>query len=97
MGTWNLEPGLLKLFAWSGDFNPSLQRKCTAHVWLRIYGLYQEYWRPKILFAIASSVGFPICTDEATTKLRFDRTFGQFARVLDDMDLSQPLKYNVLV
>jgi len=97
VGTWNLEPGLLKLFAWLGDFNPSLQRNCTAQVWLRIYGLSQEYWRPKILFAVASSVGSPICTDEAATKSRFDRTFGQFARVLVDMDLSQPLKYNVLV
>ncbi|MCH82982.1 hypothetical protein A2U01_0003796 [Trifolium medium] len=97
VASWNLEPGYLKLFAWSGDFNPSLQRNTTAQVWVRIYGLSQEYWRPKILFAIASSVGTPICTDAIAAKPMFERTFGHFARVLVDMDLTQPLRNKVLV
>lgn len=96
-GSWNLEPGLLKLFAWTKDFDPALQQNSSAQVWLRIYGLSQEYWRPKILFAIASSVGTPICTDAATTKPMIERTFGHFARVLVDIDVSKPLKYKVLV
>ena len=96
-GSWNLEPGLLKLFTWTKDFKPELQQNSSAQVWLRIYGLPQEYWRPKILFAIASSVGSPICTDVATAKPLMERTFGHFARVLVDMDVSEPLKYNVLV
>jgi hypothetical protein len=50
---------MLKLFAWNPDFNPSLQQQSSAQVWIRIHGLSQEYWRPKILFAIASSVGTP--------------------------------------
>jgi hypothetical protein len=95
--SWNLEPGYLKLFAWSGDFNPNLQRNTTAQVWVRLYGLSQEYWRPKILFAIASSVGTPICTDAIASKPMFERTFGQYARVLVDMDLSQTLRDKVLV
>jgi hypothetical protein len=95
--SWNLEPGYLKLFAWSGDFNPNLQRNTTAQVWVRLYGLSQEYWRPKILFAIASSIGTPICTDAIASKPMFERTFGQYARVLVDMDLSQTLRYKVLV
>jgi len=97
VGSWNLEPGLLKLFAWTKDFSPAIQQNFSAQVWVRIYGLSQEYWRPNILFAIASSVGSPICTDEAATKPMFERTFGQFVRVLVDIDLSQPLKYKVLV
>jgi hypothetical protein len=96
-GSWNLNPGLLKLFAWSRDFNPNLQHQTSAQVWVRIHGLSQEYWRPKILFAIASSVGTPICTDAASVKSPFDRPFGHFARVLVDMDLKTNLRYKVLV
>lgn len=66
-------------------------------MWVRIYGLAQEYWRPKILFAIASSVGTPLCTDAITGKPAIERTFGHFARVLVDMDLCKELKHKVLV
>jgi hypothetical protein len=97
VASWNLDPGYLKLFAWSGDFNPNLQKNTTAQVWVRLYGLSQEYWRPKILFAIASSVGTSICTDAIVAKTMFDRTFGHYARILVDMDLSQTLRYKVLV
>jgi hypothetical protein len=76
--SWNLNPGVLKLFGWTKDFSPNLQNSNTAQVWVRIYGLAQEYWRPKIFFAIASSVGTPICTDSAYTKPMIERTFGQY-------------------
>jgi len=49
------------------------------------------------MFAIASSVGTPICTDSITNKPRMERTFGHFARVLVDLYLSQDLRYRVLV
>lgn len=97
ISSWNLNPGIMKTFAWTRDFSPSLQNSSNAQVWLRIYGLAQEYWRPRILFAIASSVGTPICTDSASSKPMIERTFGQFARVLVDMDVSQTLRYQVLV
>jgi hypothetical protein len=95
--SWNLNPGVLKLFAWTRDFSPRSQNNTSAQVWIRIHGLSQEYWRPKILFAIANSVGTPICTDSASTKPLVDRTFGHFARVLVDMDLTQQMHYRVLV
>jgi hypothetical protein len=95
--SWNLNPGLLKLFAWTKDFNPRLQHNTSAQVWVRFYGLSQEYWHKNILFTIASSLGTPICTDSVTSRPMHERTFGQFARVLIDMDLSQPLRYKVLV
>lgn len=97
VASWNLNPGFLKLFSWTGDFNPNLQNNTTAQVWVRIYGLSQEYWRPKILFAIVSSIGTPICTDAIAAKPMFDRTFGHYARVLVDMDISQTPRYQVLV
>ncbi|XP_058776586.1 uncharacterized protein LOC131650900 [Vicia villosa] len=96
-GAINLHPGSLKLFAWTKDFNPSLQSNTSAQVWVRFFGLSQEYWRPRILFAIASCIGTPICIDAASSKSRIDRTFGQYVRVLIDMDLTKPLNHNVLV
>jgi len=95
--SWNLNPGFLKLFAWSKDFNPSLQNSSTAQVWVRLHGLSQEYWRPRIFFVIASSVGTPICTDSASSKPMIERTFGQFAKVVVDMDVTRELRDNVLV
>jgi len=97
VASWSLNPGVLKHFAWTQDFSPSTQHQSTTQVWLRIYGLAQEYWRKKILFAIACSVGTPICTDSITNKPRIERSFGHFARVLIDLDRSQELRYRVLV
>ncbi|WJX18974.1 hypothetical protein P8452_08719 [Trifolium repens] len=95
--SWNLNPGLLKLFAWTKDFNPKLQQNTSAQVWVKIFGLSQEYWHKTILFTIAGSLGTPICIDSVTAKPMHERTFGQFARVLVDIDLLQPLRYKVLV
>lgn len=97
VGSWSLNPGFLKLFTWTKGFNAGVQQQTTSQVWLRIYGLAQEYWRKKILFTIASSVGSPICTDAITSKPRMERSFGHYARVLIDLDLSQELRYRVLV
>ncbi|PNX96058.1 hypothetical protein L195_g019259 [Trifolium pratense] len=97
VSSWNLNPGILKLFTWTKDFNPSFQQNSSAQVWVRIFGLSQEYWRPNILFAIANSLGTPICIDQLTSKSKFDREFGHFVRVLVDMDLKKEPLYRVLV
>jgi len=85
------------LFAWSKDFNPKTQRNSTAQVWVRFYGLSQEYWSKNILYTGAGSLGTPIGTDAITTKPRIERTFGQFVRVLIDMDVSQTIRHKLLV
>jgi hypothetical protein len=95
--SWNLNPGILKFFAWTKDFNPRSQHNTSAQVWVKIFGLSQEYWHKNILFTIAGSLGTPICIDAVTAKPMHERTFGQFARVLIDIDLLQPLRYNLLV
>jgi hypothetical protein len=64
---------------------------------MRIHGLSQEYWRKKIIFAITSSVGTPICVDSVTSKPAIERTVGHYARVLVNIDVSNDLKYEVLV
>jgi hypothetical protein len=95
--SWNLNPGMLKLFAWSKDFNPRYQHNTSAQVWVKIYGLSQEYWRKNILFSIVSGIGSPICTDSVTAKPLIERTFGHYARVLVEIDLTQALRYKILV
>jgi len=97
VGSWALNPGMLKLFAWTKDFSPSMQQQTTAQVWIRIFGLSQEYWRQRILFAIASGVGTPICTDSITSKPRIEGAFGHYARVLVDLSLAQDLVHRILV
>jgi hypothetical protein len=95
--SWNINPGILKLFAWTKDFNPKLQQNTSVQVWVKIFGLSQEYWHKSILFTIAGSIGTPICIDSVTAKPMIERTFGQFVRVLVDIDLLQPLRYKLLV
>ncbi|GAU43589.1 hypothetical protein TSUD_27910 [Trifolium subterraneum] len=80
-------------FAWSADVNPYTAQPTNAQTWIRIHGLAREYWRPQILFEIAGALGSPLALDEATKK----RTFGQFARILIDVDLSSNLHERILV
>ena len=97
IGSWNLNVGILKLFAWSKNFNPNFQHQTATQVWIRIFGLSQEYRRQKILFAISSGVGIPICTDSITGKSMLDRSFGHYARVLIDLNLNDSLCHRILV
>ncbi|CAL0315585.1 unnamed protein product [Lupinus luteus] len=93
VGAWNLHPGFLRLYLWTPDFNPALQKFTHAQCWVKIIGLPQEYWSPRIIFSIAGGIGTPISLDEATN----NRTFGHFARVLVDMDLKSDLPNKIMV
>ncbi|CAI8596561.1 unnamed protein product [Vicia faba] len=95
--TWNLEPSTLKLFPWTNDFNPNLQKVTPAQVWIHLFRLTQKYWRPDILLKIANSVGTPIFPDTLASKLRFNHPYGYFTKVLMDMKFSVMLHHNVLV
>ncbi|XP_058776574.1 uncharacterized protein LOC131650888 [Vicia villosa] len=97
VSAWNLSHGVLKLFPWTKDFTPATLKQTSAQVWIRIHGLSQEYWRPRIIFAIASSIGTPICIDSASNKSAFDRPFGHFVRVLVDLDMLKEQTFKVLV
>ncbi|CAL0318467.1 unnamed protein product [Lupinus luteus] len=93
VGAWNLHPGFLRLYLWTPDFNPALQKFTHAQCWVKIVGLPQEYWSPRIIFSIAGGIGTPISLDDATV----NRTFGHFARVLIDIDLKSELPNQILV
>ncbi|GAU34190.1 hypothetical protein TSUD_162910 [Trifolium subterraneum] len=93
IGTWNLKPGLLRLSTWSNDFKPDDLKVTHTQIWIRIYGLPQEYWMPTTLFAIVSGIGTPLSLDEATKQ----RTMGHFARISVDVNLAEELHYHILV
>lgn len=93
VGSWNLSPGLLRMFSWTPDFNPFTMQQTTAQTWVRIHGLAREYWQPITLFEIAGALGNPLTLDEVTKK----RTFGHFARVLIEVDLNSHLHDRILV
>lgn len=92
-GTWNINPGTLRLSRWSANFNPNNQKQFQVQCWVRIYDLPLEYWRPKILFEIANAIGTPIALDEATKS----RSSGHFARILVEIDLKEKIPYEIMV
>lgn len=93
VGSWNLAPWILRLFSWTPDFNPYLVKQTDTQCWIRIIGLPQEYWRPRILFAISRGIGIPLSHDDAT----INKYLGHYARVLVDIDLAKPLQDQILV
>jgi hypothetical protein len=92
-GAWNLKVGILRLSKWVPNFCPGVQKQTNAQAWIRLTNLPQEYWSTQTLFEIACGVGIPIDLDIMTR----NRSFGQFARVLVDVDLSKRLHDCVLV
>lgn len=92
-GTVNLKPGLLRFSPWTKDFKLFEQKQTHASLWIRLVELPQEYWRERILKEIASAVGTPIDIDGPTR----NRSFGHYARILVDIDLSKPVHDEILV
>jgi hypothetical protein len=93
VGTVNLKPGLLWFSQWTKDFKLLTQKQTHVSLWIRLVELPQEYWRERTLKEIASAVGTPIDIDGPTR----NRTFGHYARILVDIDLSKKAYDEVLV
>lgn len=67
-----MNPGLLEVFPWSRDFNPNVQPHSSAQFWIKYFGLAQEHWHPKIMFAIRNRVGIPINVDQFTNQSKLE-------------------------
>lgn len=89
----NLKPGLLRLSQWTKDFSHASQKQTRASIWVRLLELPQEYWREITLKEIASAVGTPIDIDGLT----HNRSFGHYAQILVDIDLSKRAYDEILV
>lgn len=93
-GTCTLSNGLFRLSQWKPDFKPGETLPQThAQVWIKIFGLSQEYWHPRHLMEIARGVGTPLQLDKATK----ERLYGYYARVLVDVDLAGDLPSSIMV
>ncbi|XP_068476973.1 uncharacterized protein [Phaseolus vulgaris] len=86
MGSLQLSPSFMRLFAWIKDFVPATMKSTKTRDWVRIYHLPLEYWRPTTIFSITRGLGNPLFLDDHTT--RKNRVF--FARVLVDIDMLSP-------
>lgn len=95
--SWNLNLGILNLSLWSRDFIPNNVNTTSEQVWMQIHALSQKYWCPNIIFAIASSIGTPICIDSTSNRSTLNRSFGNFMRVLVDIELMNEIKDKVLL
>ena len=93
-GTCVLTNGIFRLLEWKPDFNHGeALSQSHSQVWIRISGLSQDYWHPRILMEIASEIGTPLQIDKATK----DRQFGYYARILVDIDLSKDHPTSLMV
>jgi len=89
----NMKLGVLRLFEWTKYFNAHTQRQTHVQLWIRLMELLHEYWMEWTLCEIASAVDTPLIIDNATTK----RLFGDYARVLVDLDLSRKIFHDVII
>ncbi|KAL6178033.1 hypothetical protein ACLB2K_049553 [Fragaria x ananassa] len=93
-GTCTLPDGIFCLTQWKPDFVPGDTLPQThAQLWVRFYGLSQDYWHQQHLMEIARGVGTPLQIDKSTK----ERQFGYFARVLVDVDLAGDLPPSLMV
>ena len=83
----------LRLSQWTKDFKYLSQKQTHVSLWIRLVELPQEYWQERTLKEIASAVGTPIDIDGPTRNL----TFGYYARILVDIDLSKRAYDEILV
>lgn len=81
VGSINLKPSIFHVSQWQ-DFNPGSQRQTNAQVWVQIYDLLIECWRPSNFYRIARDTGLPLEIDQKILDLDNDL----FARILVDID-----------
>ncbi|XP_070003215.1 uncharacterized protein [Nicotiana sylvestris] len=89
--TFNNGPMILK--QWEPDFQMSKEATNNIPVWVNFPGLPIQYWMGENLGRIASSIGKPICTD----KLIAQEAIISYARMLIEMDVSQPFPETMLI
>ncbi|OIT39355.1 hypothetical protein A4A49_14207 [Nicotiana attenuata] len=78
---------------WEPYFDISKETNRIVPTWVILPGLPIQYWTTENLGRIASYLGKPVCTDKLTAQ--GDRI--SYARILVDIDISQPLPEHVLI
>ncbi|XP_016512276.1 uncharacterized protein LOC107829318 [Nicotiana tabacum] len=89
--TFNSRPMVLK--DCDPDFQIQNESMRIVPVWVNLPGLPVQCWAEENLGRIASLLGKPICTDKLTTEC--ERI--SYARILVEMDITQPLPEEILI
>ncbi|KAK9749960.1 hypothetical protein RND81_02G161900 [Saponaria officinalis] len=92
-GPWYLGKNALLLQRWSPIISQDLECISVIPVWVLLPGLDPLFWSPSMLSKIASTIDTPLFDDcITTTKKRLG-----FARLMVEVDVSQPLVENVII
>lgn len=68
-GTCVLANGIFRWLQWKPDFKSG---DAFPQVWIRISGLRQDYWHPRLLMKINSGIGTLLQIDKATKEHQFN-------------------------
>lgn len=85
--------GISRLREWTPGFDPFKLNLSTAPVWVRIYKLPYEFWHPDVITGIGKAIGNPLKIDSKTAS----GVFGQFARLLVEVDFQINLQETVMI
>lgn len=72
---------------WEERYNPDAEKLLAAPVWVRLFGLPSEFWKPDILEGIGNSIGDFVKVAESTKRGKFT----SYARICIYMNIAEPL------
>lgn len=84
--------GLFMKF-WENIYNPEKKTMLDAPVWVRLFGLPDEFWDPEILEGIGNTIGSFVKIVEATKRGKYNA----YGRIFVYINLAEPLPDNVEV
>lgn len=76
---------------WEERYNPGKEKMMDAPVWVRLFGLPDEFWDPEILEGIGNTIGSFVKIAEATKRGKYNA----YARICVYMNLANPLPENI--
>eukprot|EP00253_Pinus_taeda_P014645 PITA_14645 len=76
---------------WEERYNPEKETMLDAPVWVRLFGLPNEFWDPEILEGIGNTIGSFVKAAEATKRGKYNA----YARICVYINLADPLPDNV--
>eukprot|EP00253_Pinus_taeda_P002372 PITA_02372 len=76
---------------WEERYNPEKEKLLEAPIWVRLFGLPDEFWDPEILEGIGNSIGSFVKAAEATKRGKYN----SYARICVYMNLAEPLPQNI--
>ena len=67
-GPWFVRGKPLALWPWSIDSKFKKEKLTSIPIWVKLPKLRLHYWSPSLIGRAASTLGIPLCMDEATAR-----------------------------